>query len=364
MLENQHGGDIYRNLIRYDFSININPFGMPEGVQEVLRNSVNTWNCYPDPDCQELVQALAAYHHIPEAAVCCGNGAADLIYRLVQLVRPSQALVLAPTFSEYEQALIQAGCHVNYCTLKQEQGFVINWEELISQLSPELDLLFFCNPNNPTGIAAEKEQLQALAAACRQHHIFLVLDECFCDFLDEPERYSMLTDTARYPGMMIIKAFTKTYAMAGLRLGYAVCADHDLIKRLRQAGQPWSVSVPAQLAGTAALKETGYVARSAELISAQRKHLICALQELGFQVYDSQANYIFFRDKPGGICGNLWETLKAQQILIRDCSNYHGLEAGYYRIAVKTAEENRGLLEALKEIQRMEGTSYQCGRYY
>lgn len=324
---------------------------MPEHVKEVLRRSLDEWSCYPDPECRELVQKLSAFHRVPDAAVCCGNGAADLIYRLVQVKRPMRALVMAPTFSEYEEALIDAGCQVEYFYLTGDSGFVPDWDGLLKRLSPRLDLLFFCNPNNPTGIAVGGEKMRQLAQACRDNHIFLAVDECFCDFLAAPRDYSLITDIRRYPELMIIRAFTKTYAMAGLRLGYAICSDCDFIKRLRQSGPPWSVSVPAQLAGAAALAETGYVSRTTRLIAGQRKLLKQELEKLGYRVYDSQANYIFFGAPGSG--SRLWELLKAGGILIRDCSNYRGLTNGYYRIAVKTARENRILIEALKELSGM-----------
>jgi len=352
MLNNRHGGDIYQNIVSDDFSANINPFGMSDRVKEVLRRSVDGWNCYPDPECRELVQKLSVFHQVPAAAICCGNGAADLIYRLVQITQPARALVLAPAFSEYEQALLSAGCEVEYFYLSADRDFVPDWDGLLKRLSPRLDLLFFCNPNNPTGIPTVKEKMRELAQACQDNDILLAVDECFCDFLDVPRHYSLLSDTGRYPRLLVLKAFTKTYAMAALRLGYGISMDIDLIKRLRLSGQPWSVSLPAQQAGAAALEEDSYMARTIRLIAGQRELLKQELMRLGYRVYDSQANYIFFRDLGQESGGRLWELLKAKGILIRDCSNYRGLTGGYYRIAVKTAPENRHLIEALKDIHK------------
>lgn len=351
MRNNQHGGDIYQHPVRCDFSANINPYGMPERVREVLRRSVDGWSCYPDPECRELIQKLSSFHQVPAAAVCCGNGAVDLIYRIVQITRPVRALVPAPTFSEYEQALLGAGCEVEYFYLSADRNFVPDWDGLLKRLSPRLDLLFFCNPNNPTGIPMAKEKMRELAQACRKNNILLVVDECFCDFLDAPRHYSLLSDIGRFPQLLVLKAFTKTYAMAGLRLGYGISTDCDLIRQLRRSGPPWSVSLPAQQAGTAALKEHGYLARTIPLIAGQRGLLKQGLARLGYQVYASQANYIFFKVPGPEPCGRLGELLKARGILIRDCSNYRGLTGGYYRIAVKTAPENQFLLETLKEIR-------------
>lgn len=327
---------------------------MPERVKEVLHRAVDSWMCYPDPENQELVEKISVFHQVPAAAICCGNGAADLIYRLVLLKQPIRALILAPTFSEYEQALLSVGCEIEYFYLSGDRGFVPDWGCLLKQLSPRLDMLFFCNPNNPTGIPVVKEKMKELAQACQDHDILLVVDECFCDFLDDPQCYSLLSDYGQYSQLVVIKAFTKSYAMAGLRLGYGICADNDRIRRLRCSGQPWSVSLPAQQAGAAALEERNYMVQTIRLIAGQRKLLKQELIQLGYKVYNSQANYIFFK-VPGQEPGSrLWKMLKDKGILIRDCSNYRGLTNGYYRIAVKTAPENQILIEALKEIRGTE----------
>lgn len=352
MLRNQHGGDIYRNVIEYDFSINLNPLGMPNGVKEVLRATIDTWSRYPDPECETLIQALADTHDIPATTICCGNGAAELIFQLVQVKKPRQAMVLSPTFSEYEQALRSVGCEVDYYELKEEAGFTVDIRALCNKLAEErINMLFLCNPNNPTGIPLRKNQVEELARMCQANHIFLVVDECFVDFLEEPKQYSILNRIEKYPELMVIKAFTKTYAMAGLRLGYAICADGELLKQMKRTGQPWNVSLPAQLAGVAALKETDYLHQTKELITGQRKLLKEALAQLNYIVYDSQANYIFFREKSPGSAANLWERLKDRRILIRDCSNYRGLGTGYYRIGIKTERENQMLLEALMQMK-------------
>ena len=177
---------------------------------------------YPDVECEELRRALEKAEGVPMESIICGNGAADLIFGLVLAVKPRKALLPAPTFAEYEQALNAWGCQTEYCFLSEEKGFCPG-EEFLDAIRQDMDMVFFCNPNNPTGVAAEPEYLKRLAERCRQMGAFLVLDECFEDFLEEPEKYSMKGYLKAYPRMFLLKAFTKKYAMAGIRLGCGSC---------------------------------------------------------------------------------------------------------------------------------------------
>lgn len=353
-----HGGDIYHGGVRDDFSVNVNPLGLPQTVRRRLRDSVEEWSRYPDPECRELTRQLAEYHGLERERIVCGNGAADLIYRLACWLRPKKALVLAPTFSEYERALRSVGCQVRRYRLKEDEDFLVDVRKLGDFLETG-ELLFFCNPNNPTGLAVTRQQVEYLAQVCGDKKSLLVLDECFCEFLNSPEAYSFMKEIRNCPQVMILRAFTKTYAMAGIRLGYMVCGNLDFAEGVRLTGQPWSVSAPAQEAGVAALGERNYLEKARELVSRERERMRAGLAGLGFQVFPSQVNYLLFKDREEEKHGNLWEELRQRGILIRDCSNFFGLEAGegnfgfrYYRIGIRKCEENERLLENIREILR------------
>ena len=363
----QHGGDIYSNKVSIDYSANINPLGLPQGVKEELARCIEDPVCcvYPDSRCRDLVKALSDYHQAPEDWILCGDGAADLIFGLAFALKPKKALLLAPSFLEYEQALRAVDCDISLFYLKEENGYRLDVEELcetLEQTSGHQDILFLCNPNNPTGIAVKKEQVLKLAETCEKTGTFLVVDECFEEFLDEPEAYSIIPFLEKLPHVFVLKAFTKIYAMAGMRLGYALCSDEDVLTKICQVRQPWSVSGLAQRAGIAALKETEYVLKTRKLIHEQREKMEAALKGLGYIVYPSQANYIFFKEKsleetaekdaeqeekPERSPTSLYARMLNQGVLIRSCSNYPGLDASCYRICVKTEEENREFLNLL-----------------
>lgn len=337
-----HGGDIYTYKGMLDFSANLNPLGLPKSVLEAAKLGCEGSAAYPDPLCRDLLAAIADHEGVAEKQVICGNGAADLIFRLVWAMRPKRALLIAPGFAEYEQALQSIGCEIEHYYLTEENGWCLD-EDYLSALESRPDIVFICNPNNPTGLTVEPKLLRQILARTAELSVRLVVDECFNDFLADGEVHTLKGALAENSHLFILKAFTKTYAMAGLRLGYGLSADEDLLAAMTETAQPWSVSTPAQLAGLAALTEQAYVERARAMVQSERERMTAALREIGCKTYNSCANYIFFRARVG-----LVEACRKSGVLIRDCANYHGLCDGYYRVAVKLPEENDRLLESLK----------------
>lgn len=346
-----HGGDwagfaLAHGCPPLDFSANISPLGVPGGVQKALRDAAGQADRYPDPLCRELRAALSAHEGVPAEWVFCGNGAADLIFRAVLARRPRRALVTAPSFGEYEAALETVFCQVEHFILGAETGFALD-ERFLEVITPETDLVFLCEPNNPTGVTTGPALLTRILERCRETGALLVLDECFGDFLDAPEAHSRRADLGKFPNLLLLKAFTKLYAMAGVRLGYVLCANTGFLEQVRRAGQPWAVSSLAQAAGVAALEETDYVRRVRELTAAERAWLFRRLTGLGLRVIPGEANYLLFRSpRP------LEEPLARRGILLRSCGNYVGLDDTWYRAAVRTRRDNRRLMEALEEVLR------------
>lgn len=344
MTKHIHGGDVYKYKNCIDFSANTNPLGTPESVKQAIRDCLDHICDYPQVGCDELKTAIAEYEDVQKKNLICGNGAADLIFSLCRARMPEKALVLAPTFAEYEQALESVGCEVEHFFLKEEEDFHVQ-ESFLEALHQGLDMIFLCNPNNPTGILAERPLLEKILKLCAELGIFMVADECFLDFVEEPEAYTLKNLLENNRNLFILKAFTKRYAMAGVRLGYGMCADVETLQAMEAMTQPWNVSSIAQAAGLAALKETEYVKKGRLLSFSEAAYLKWKLRELGLKVYPSQANYIFFKGPE-----NLFEECVQRGVLIRDCSNYPGLSKGYYRVAVKRHEDVMRLVEVLKDV--------------
>ena len=349
-MELQHGGNIYDgSLERFrregtllDFSANINPLGMPEGVRRAVTEALDQAVHYPDPLCRRLKGALSEYHKVPEDFLICGNGGADLIYRLAYALRPKRALLTAPTFSEYEEALKQTGTQLLF--YRMEADLEVR-KDILEQMEQRPDVMFLCNPNNPTGILTDQELLIQILKKAEHLGIFLVLDECFLDFTGQEER-SLIEETKKYAHLFILKSFTKMYAMPGIRLGYGISGCKDLLEGMERAGQCWGVSVLASEAGVAALREQEYKEKAVALVRKERKRMKEDLERLGLQVWDGQADYLFFR-APG--ITDLYERLLPEGILIRRRGNYRGLDGEYYRVAVKTRAENIQLSIAMEQ---------------
>ena len=345
-----HGGDWAGYETEYgflplDFSANVSPLGLPDGVREAAIQALQDADRYPDPLCRTLRTRLAERHGIPAAQIVCGNGAADLIFRICRVLRPKKALLTAPDFGEYKRALREENCEIRTVTRRESEGFLLHREDLAGSIHGA-ELLFLSNPNNPTGLVTGREELRKILKLCSNEHCVPVIDECFLDFTEGSEAQSLIPDLGQDPNLVILRAFTKIYAMAGLRLGYALCGSKAFAERLQSAGQPWPVSNIAQAAGIAALQEENYVNRLRTLISEERPRMIRALTALGLRVIPGKANYLLFccEDK------ELGEKLRKRGILIRDCRNYAGLTEGWYRIAIRSAAENDRLIHTLGEV--------------
>ena len=345
-----HGGDWTGYETEYgflplDFSANVSPLGLPDGVREAAIQALQDTDRYPDPLCRTLRTRLAERHGIPAAQIVCGNGAADLIFRICRVLRPKKALLTAPDFGEYKRALREENCEIRTVTRRESEGFLLHREDLAGSIHGA-ELLFLSNPNNPTGLVTGREEMRKILKLCSNEHCVPVIDECFLDFTEGSEAQSLIPDLGQNPNLVILRAFTKTYAMAGLRLGYALCGSQAFAERLQSAGQPWPVSNIAQAAGIAALQEEDYVNRLRALISEEGPRMIRALTALGLRVIPGEANYLLFccEDK------ELGEKLRKRGILIRDCRNYAGLTEGWYRIAIRSAVENDRLIHTRGEV--------------
>ena len=316
--ENRHGGDIY---IALDFSANVSPLGTPRSVTDAIERALPELYRYPDPYCRTLVQTISEYEGVPKNFVLCGNGASELIYAYCGAVRPKRAMELAPTFSEYSLALRRTGCEVVRFALKQEENFDLRKDFLPFLAREKIDALFLCNPNNPTGRLIADDLLEEILRICREKNIALFVDECFLSLSDGG--VDLTPSLSDFPQLFILKAFTKSFGMAGLR----------------------NVSTLAQAAGVAALGDAEFLEKNRTIIRAERPWLEEKLRKFGFWVCPSQVNYILFRGDVG-----LTEQLRARGVAIRDCANFEGLTSGWYRVAVRQYEENEQLIAAIRSV--------------
>jgi len=329
-----------------DLSANINPLGMPVSVREAIINEISYCTRYPDSFSRELRQGIAEFENVSSEMVFCGNGASDIIFRLPRAIGAKAVMLTAPTFSDYERAGLSYGSEVHRYVLKDgltlDNGFI----EAVQRTQP--DLVFICNPNNPTGQLTEPELIEELLSCCLTLDARVAVDECFLDFVEKASDYTSKVFLERYPNLVILKAFTKLFAMPGIRLGYALCAHEALMDELYFHGADWPVSNLAQAAGIAALEGAeDFVARSRAFVTQEREAMEQALAGFGYRVFKSEANYVFLQSP---FAFDLCDELDTQGIHIRSCGNYHGLDHTYYRIAVSAKENNVAVLAAISAI--------------
>ena len=341
--QNPHGGDIYTTPVRLDFSANINPLGTPPAVIEAMKEALSLVSSYPDPFCRNAIQAISIYEKVGQDQIILGNGAAELIYSYCQAVKPDKALIAIPCFSEYLKALENQSCHILYHLLTPQDYFIPDRNILASISEHHPDVLFLINPNNPTGITIEKELLEEIIQLCAHLDIRLFIDECFADL--SYTKFSVIDYITRFKNIFVLKALTKTYALPGIRIGYGITADTDLLSEMSDSVQPWNVSVPAQAAVPAAFRETDFLDTARKIIETERKWLLDQLGKSGFTVYPSAANFLLFRAPE-----DLDRKLAKEGILIRNCSNFTGLGPGWFRTAVRLHEENLILIQTIANI--------------
>ena len=341
-----HGGDIYRNSVTLDFSVNVNPLGMPEGVKQALLEAIEVCNQYPDIRQQELKTEVGKLHEVLPEHILFGNGASELFMAIVHTLKPKKTVIPIPSFYGYEHAAKACESEICYYEMQhlasEEEVFCME-EELFQNLDASVDLLFLANPNNPVGGIVPEEWMERLFLHCRKQGIYVILDECFADFCGQ--EVSLLTRYVEFPNVIWVRAFTKIFSIPGVRIGYLINGDEKLLKRIERQLPEWNLSTFAQKAGIACAREKDFINQTREYVEAEGRFLAQELERMGLQVYPYVANFLLvYTEAP------LYEKLLEKGILIRDCSNFRGLSKGYYRIAIKKREENQQLLTRIGEI--------------
>lgn len=350
-----HGGNIEELARKYnlkkeniiDFSANINPLGLSENVKKTIIETIDEINIYPDITYYNLKKSISNYEKTTSDYLTLGNGAAEVIFNLVRAVNPKKALLLAPTFGEYEEALLSVNSKIEYYMLSEGN----NWDigiDILDQINEDINIIFICNPNNPTGRLTDRNLILKILKKAKSYKCIVVIDESFLDFVKENEEYTLLKYIEVYNNLFIIKSLTKFFAMPGLRIGYGITSNIDLVKKISNISVPWNINVLAEKSTIKALEEKEYIKNTIAYIENEKSKFyneLCKFKDL--KVFKPSVNYIMFKvDKNI----DLKEEMMKENIIIRSCSNYNGLNNKYYRIAVRKREENEKFVAILKKI--------------
>lgn len=356
-----HGGEVWKIFKEYkkspkeilDFSTNINPLGCSPKVIKAIKNNLWQIPIYPDEDCLNLKNEIANYEgQIKPNNIILGNGSTELIYLFTDtfIKNKDEAIIPIPTFEEYAYAVKKANGKIVNVKIWFKHGFFP--KKVLNKITQRTKMIFLCNPNNPTGNLIDKESILEILEETDERNIFLFLDETFMDFVNKEKRYSLSKMVKKYQNLFILKSFTKSFGLTGLRLGYGI-ACRELIESLSRNKIPWSVNSLALVAGIAALKDLKFLRKAQRIVRNERIFLIEALKKLKkIEVFPTDANFVLLNIKNTGLKSYeiKEKLLKDYNILIRDCSNFKGLNEYYIRIAIKTHKDNMKIVNAFKEI--------------
>ncbi|MDI6606512.1 MAG: threonine-phosphate decarboxylase CobD [Candidatus Omnitrophota bacterium] len=349
-----HGGNIEEVAREFriredsiiDFSSNVNPFSLPQSVSGIIRSNIPKIQRYPDRESLALKKTLGKYLNIDAGHIVIGNGSVDIIYRAVNVLKPKSGFILLPAFGEYERALVGTGVKVKYLFSQEKDNFGCSIGEIIRK-ADGADILFLCNPNNPTGRLIPRKELRFLAERLRRKETVLILDEAFIDLAQE---HSLVDVAVKNNNLLVLRSMTKFFGLAGLRLGYGV-GGVKLIRRIEDYGQPWPVNVFAQSAGEAIIKDKEFKKETRRKLLEERDFLYQRLCRInGLKPFQSSANFMLVKIVWRLSSCRLQRRLVKRGLLVRDCSNFRGLNNRYIRIAVRKHKDNLRLIRELETI--------------
>ncbi len=358
-----HGGNIYKIYREkgmkeiLDYSSNINPYGLPKKFERAVIENLSVLEKYPDPDYVELREEIAKTNKVELKNIIVGNGATEIIFLYMKVLKAKKILIVSPTFGEYERAMKATldDIQVDYFKLEEAENFVLNIEKIKMELQKKYNLLVICNPNNPTGQFLSIKELEKILEKCTEVGTKLFVDEAFVEFVEDWGEKSIIKTGKNKKNLFVLRAFTKFFAIPGLRLGYGICFDDEFMTKMLEKKEPWSVNNIAELAGKILLQDREYIEKTNNWIKIEKKYMYENLKEIeGLKTYKTEINFILVKIKNEYLykvnAQILREKMLEKGILIRDASNFVYLNDNYFRLAVKDRKNNVRVLEALKEI--------------
>ncbi|MGL5328684.1 MAG: pyridoxal phosphate-dependent aminotransferase [Peptostreptococcaceae bacterium] len=352
-----HGANLYDLSSKYgfskkelmDFSSNINPFGTSTLAKEYVINNIDMISMYPDPNYLDLKKSISTYCNCLDKNIILGSGATELISSFIKTIRPQNALLLSPAYSEYESELTKINCNITKYFSKSENDFKISLSDLVSNIKENYyDLVVICNPNNPTGFTFTSSEIEEILNSTSS---FVMVDETYVEFTDT-SIYSSTKLVDSYKNLFVIRGTSKFFSTPGLRLGYGLIGNEDIKKSINSQLDLWNVNIIASAMGEIMFCDKDFINTTAKIMSKERSYLLDNLNIFNdLNVYESNGNFILCEIKSKKITANiLREKLVEKKIIIRDCSSFDGLNEYFFRVCILKPYENKLLIDALKEI--------------
>lgn len=355
-----HGSDLEKIEAYYgikkaeivSFSSNVNPLGISYKLKNTLAHRLDAITTYPERDYTKLRECISNYTHAQIDNIIVGNGTSELISLFIQTQHPKKALILGPTYSEYEREIGLSGGVSKYYPLDEEHDFVLDVDTFCSNLNDSIDLLVLCSPNNPTSNAITRKQMRKILDTCMKHGIFVMVDETYAEFADNEQDISCIKLTNCYTNLIILRGTSKFFAAPGLRLGYAITGNRDVLKAINTRKNPWSINSLAEIAGQLMFQDEEYIKQTKELISSERNRLYKELSNWdSVKVYKPSGNFMLMKILKEDVTSDLlFEHCIKQKLMIRDCSSFPFLDNSFVRFCFMKPEDNDRLLHAFSKL--------------
>lgn len=359
--EHFHGSDLEKIEKIYgiqkesiiSFSANVNPLGLSPKLCEGLKNCLDVITTYPDREYTELRKTIGVYCDTDYENILVGNGSTELISAVIQLKNPKTACLISPTYSEYEREISLSGGNCVYYQLKPEDNFTLHTDTLFSLLTEtKSELLVLCNPNNPTSTALHTDTLSEILSFCREHQIFVMIDETYVEFAADYESVTAIPLMPLFDNFIILRGISKFFASPGLRLGYGLTGNRTLIKEINETKNPWTINSLAEASGKILFTDTDYIHRTKELIFSERERVCRELASIpGLKVYEPSANFVLVEIENGTADADiLFDAAIRRCLMIRNCSTFEGLNNKFFRLCFMMPEDNDKLLECIRKV--------------
>lgn len=335
-----------------DFSGNINPLGFPDSVKKAIVENLDIVSIYPDQNYTALKNAIAKYTGASPSSIVVGNGSTELISTFIQAINAEKTVILGPAYSEYEREASLTGGVFSYFPLRKRDGFLVNLEELLETLTPDVGLFIACNPNNPTGTVISTEQLRRLLAHCQKNSTAVMIDETYIEFSDSYDQICAIPLVAEFNNLFVIRGISKFFAAPGLRLGYGISQNQAFLNALAKKQDPWSVNILAAFAGERLFSDKTFIEKTKKLISSERKKILDELSTWkSLKAYPSSANFILVRLLTDKLSAHdIFDALIQKKLLIRDAASFQFLDDSFLRFCILLPEQNQLLLQELKAL--------------
>ena len=354
-----HGSDLEKIETIYgikkeeivSFSANVNPLGISPKLKNTLSDHIDAITTYPDREYNDLRQCIADYCGTQKENIIVGNGSTELISLFIQITHPKKAFILGPTYSEYEREISLEGGKSTYYPLHSHNDFGLDLEDFTSHLNDDIDLLILCNPNNPTSTCINRKDMRVILDVCKQHDIYVMVDETYIEFTEHYDEVNSVPLTAYYNNIIILRGTSKFFAAPGLRLGYAITGNSDLLSHINQYKNPWMINSLAEIAGRIMFSDEAYIKETKDLISTERKKMYEALsQSEKYQPFYPNANFMLIKILDDDLNSSiLFDRCIREKMMIRDCSTFPFLDDKFIRICFMNPKDNEHLLNILMQ---------------